>query len=140
MLILILFLQKPDVPVEIKGPFDDWIKQNPIGSWVVGGVTILIIVMVGYYLIEFFRKWITEDPNNDPAQKLSELEQLKSTAYMTDEEKKRLNAAANFGALTPGGPLDPELAEFRKIKQLRMQNEESQNGPTFEEIEDQPDQ
>ena len=140
MLILPLYLQIPDVPVELKGPFDDWLRENPIQGWVVGGVTILIIVAVGYFLIDFFRKWITEDPDNDPAQKLSELEQLKSTAYMTDEEKKRLNASADFGKLSPSGPLDPELAEFRKIKQMRTPTEDSQDVPTFEEIDDQPEQ
>ena len=140
MLILTFYIQKPDVPAELKGPLDDWLRENPILGWVVGGVAILIIVVIGYYLIEFFRKLITQDPNNDPAQKLSELEQLKSTAYMTDEEKKRLNAAVDFGKLSPAGPLDPELAEFRKIKQMRMQNEDSQDGPTFEEIDDQPEQ
>ena len=140
MLNLILFLQKPTLPVQVKGPFDDWLRENPILGWVIGGATILIIVAVGYFLIDFFRKWITEDPENDPVQKLSELEQLKSTAYMTDEEKKRLNSAADFGMLNPSGPLDPELAEFRKIKQMRTQNEDSQDGPTFEEIDDQPEQ
>lgn len=140
MLISILAIQKPVTPAEVEGPFDQWLNQNPMLGWVIGGVAILVIVAVGYYLIDFFRKWITEDPDNDPAQKLSELEQLKSTAYMTEEEKKRLSAAASFGKLSPTGPLDPELAEFRKIKQLRMQSDDSQDGPTFEEIEDQPEQ
>ena len=75
-------MQKPNVPVEVKGPFDDLLKENPTAGWVIGGVAILIIVLVGYYLIDFFRRWITEDPDNDPAQKLSELEQLKSTSYI----------------------------------------------------------
>lgn len=140
MLIFILAMQKPVLPVEVEGPFDQWLSENPMAGWVIGGVAILIIVVIGYYLIEFFRKLITQDPNNDPAQKLSELEQLKSTSYMTEEEKKRLNEAADFGKLSPNGPLDPELVEFRKIKQLRMQSEDSQDSPTFEEIEDQPDQ
>ena len=140
MLIFILALQNPTAPEELKGPFDDWLKANPIQSWVIGGIAILIIVAIGYYLIEFFRMKITEDPDNDPAQKLSELEQLKSTTYMTDEEKRRLSEAADFGKLSPSGPLDPELAEFRKIKQLRMQSDDSETGPTFEEIDDQPEQ
>ena len=96
MLIFFLAFQKPNVPAEFKGPFDDWLNENPILGWVIGGVAVLIIVTVGYYLVEFFRNQITQDPNNDPAQKLSELEQLKSTAYMTDEEKKRLSAAAKL--------------------------------------------
>ena len=133
-------MQKPNVPVEVKGPFDDLLKENPIATWVIGGVAILIIVMVGYYLINFFRRWITEDPDNDPAQKLSELEQLKSTAYMTEEEKKRLNTIADFGKLSPSGPLDPELAEFRKIKQMRMPNGDLPDEPKFEEIDDQTEQ
>ncbi len=133
-------MQKPNVPAEVKGPFENLLKENPIAGWVVGGVALLIIVVIGYYLVDFFRRWITEDPDNDPAAKLSELEQLKSTAYMTDEEKKRLNEAANFGKLSPSGPLDPELAEFRKIKQMRMTNKDLPDAPTFEETNDQPDQ
>jgi len=133
-------MQKPIIPAEVQGPFDHLLKENPVGSWVIGGVAILIIVTIGYYLIDFFRKWITEDSDNDPAQKLSEVEQLKSTAYMTEEEKKRLNATTDFGKLSPSGPLDPELAEFRKIKQMRMPNEDLPDAPKFEEIDDQTDQ
>ena len=129
-------MQKPNVPVQVQGPFDELLKENPILGWVAGGVAILILVAIGYYLIDIFRRQITEDPNNEPAQKLSELEQLKSTAYMTDEEKKRLNKVADFGKLSPSGPLDPELAEFRKIKQMRMPNDDSSDGPKFEEIDD----
>ena len=133
-------MQKPNVPVQAEGPFDELLKENPFLGWIVGGAVILIIVAIGYYLISYFRKWITEDADNDPAQKLSELEQLKSTAYMTDEEKKRLNKVASFGKLSPSGPLDPELAEFRKIKQMRMPSDDSLNEPKFEEIDDQPKQ
>ena len=133
-------MQQPSVPVEIEGPFDQWLRENPTLGWVIASVVILIIVVVGYYMVEFFRKLITQDPDNDPTQKLSELEQLKLTSYMTEEEKKRLTEAADFGMLSPTGPLDPELAEFRKIKQLRTQSDDSQDGPTFEEIDDQPEQ
>ena len=133
-------MQKPNVPVQAEGPFDELLKENPFLGWIVGGAVILIIVAIGYYLISYFRKWITEDADNDPAQKLSELEQLKSTAYMTDEEKKRLNKVASFGKLSPSGPLDPELAEFRKIKQMRMPSGDSLDEPKFEEIDDQPKQ
>ena len=133
-------MQKPNVPVQAEGPFDELLKENPFLGWIVGGAVILIIVAIGYYLISYFRKWITEDADNDPAQKLSELEQLKSTAYMTDEEKKRLNKVASFGKLSPSGPLDPELAEFRKIKQMRMPSDDSLDEPKFEEIDDQPKQ
>ena len=59
---------------------------------------------------------------------------------MTDEEKKRLNKVASFGKLSPSGPLDPELAEFRKIKQMRMPSDDSLDEPKFEEIDDQPKQ
>jgi len=104
-------MQKPNVPVQVQGPFAELLKENPVLGWVAGGVAILILVAIGYYLIDIFRRQITEDPNNEPAQKLSELEQLKSTAY-------------------------PELAEFRKIKQMRMPNDDSSDGPNFEEIDD----
>jgi len=133
-------MQKPNVPVAVEGLFDDLLKENPMVGWVFGGVTLLIILVIGYYLVDFFRRWITEDPDNDPAQKLSELEQLKSTAYMTEEEKKRLNTVADFGKLSPSGPLDPELAEFRKIKQMRMTNGDLPDEPKFEEIDDQTEQ
>ena len=142
-MILLAFIrpmQKPNATVEAKGPIDDLLHANPMAGWVISGVAILIIVLVGYYMINFFRRWIREDPDNDPVQKLSELEQLKSTAYMTEEEKKRLNTIADFGMLSPSGPLDPELAEFRKIKQMRMPNGDLPDEPQFEEIDDQPEQ
>ena len=133
-------MQKPAVPAEVQGPFDELLRNNPFLGWVVGGASILIIVVTGYYMIDFFRKQITEDPNNDPVKKMSELEQLKSTAYMTEEEKKRLNASTAFGKFSPTGPLDPELAEFRKIKQMRVSTDPPEDEPTFEEIDDQPEQ
>jgi hypothetical protein len=67
------------------------------------------------------------------------LEQLKSTAYMTDEEKRRLNAASPIAALAKDGEVDPELAVFRKIKQQRMSNQNSEKESMFNELEDNPD-
>ena len=127
-------------PVEEVTPPLDWLfESNPIMAWSIVIAGLLILVTIAYYAIEYFRQSINDDPASATSEKLSELEQLKSTAYMTDEEKRRLNAASPIAALAKDGEVDPELAVFRKIKQQRMSNQNSEKESMFNELEDNPD-
>jgi hypothetical protein len=123
---------------EVAAPLEWLFESNPILAWAIVIAGLLILVTVAYYAIEYFRQSISDDPSTDTAEKLSELEQLKSTSYMTEEEKRRLNAASPIVGMAKGEAIDPELAVFRKIKEQRVSNQNLPKEPMFNEIEDNP--
>lgn len=124
---------------EVTPPLEWLFESNPIMAWAIVIAGLLILVTIAFYAIEYFRKSMANDPVAATSEKLSELEQLKSTSYMTDEEKRRLNAASPIAALVKEGKVDPELAVFRKIKQQRMSNQNLENDSMFNEVEDNHD-
>ena len=119
-------------PTEIERLFD-----SPAVTYIIAIAGLLIIVSVGYYMMEFFRKLITG--GEDATDLISEVEQLKSSNYISDEERKRLNLAAPIAALANNEKLDPELEMLRRIRDAKKQK--SNNGidsnKMFEEIADQ---
>jgi uncharacterized membrane protein YraQ (UPF0718 family) len=116
-------------PSELERLFD-----SPAVTYIIAIAGLLIIVSVGYYMMEFFRNLITG--GEDATELISEVEQLKSSNYISDEERKRLNLAAPIAALADNEKLDPELGMLRKIREAKKQksNNKPDSNKMFEEI------
>ena len=108
--------------------------DSPAVTYIIAIAGLLIIVSVGYYMMEFFRNLITG--GEDATELISEVEQLKSSNYISDEERKRLNLAAPIAALADNEKLDPELGMLRKIREAKKQksNNKPDSNKMFEEI------